>query len=361
MRVHTAAPDPGLGPGVGSSGCLYTGWPPLVPQTEPDMSILIRPLRRVRAAAAALLAGALASGCAYAASTPGAGPALPERHVRHVVLVSIDGLRPDAIERAGATNLRRLMREGAYTLQASTISPSKTLPSHTSMLTGVGPAKHGITWNEDRVAETGRVKVPTVFDLADSAGLRTAAFFGKAKFRHLLGPADPDFWVSVPRGMEVLLAPRMVEDVERYLKYRGPDLLFVHISDPDIAGHTVGWMSAPYRAAVRRADAAVGRIRRAARARYGDQFVLIVTADHGGHGRTHGTDDAMDKTIPWIAWGAGIAPGRIAGRVDTYDTAATVLWLLGISRPAFWDGRPVTGAFAFGPDLAAQPVTGGVR
>ncbi|HEX2191391.1 MAG TPA: alkaline phosphatase family protein [Longimicrobiaceae bacterium] len=314
------------------------------------------PARRARVLTV-LLAAALAPGCAYS-TLAGADRSLPATHAEHVVVVSIDGLRPDAIERAGAHNLRRLMREGAHTLSASTISPSKTLPSHTSMLTGVGPAKHGITWNDDRVAETGRVPVPTVFDLADSAGMVTAAFFGKAKFRHLVGAGDPGFHASVPRGAEVLLAPRMVEDVERYLKYRGPELLFVHISDPDIAGHTIGWMSAPYRAAVRRADAAVGRIRRAARARYGDDFVLIVTADHGGHGRTHGTDDAADKTIPWIAWGKGIVPGRITGPVDTYDTAATVLWLLGIPRPAFWDGRPVTRAFAFaaerGPALAEK-------
>jgi predicted AlkP superfamily pyrophosphatase or phosphodiesterase len=309
-----------------------------------------------RGAAASLSAALLAAGCAFA-SLPGAGDARPAAHVRHVVLISIDGLRPDAIEAAGAATLRGLVRQGAYTLEASTISPSKTLPSHTSMLTGVGPAKHGITWNEDRVGETGRVGVPTVFDLADSAGLDAAAFFGKAKFRHLVGTGNPGFWATAPRGAEVLLSPRMVEDVERYLKYRGPELLFVHLSDPDIAGHTTGWMSRPYRAAVRRADAAVGRILRSARARYGDDFVLIVTADHGGHSRTHGSDDAVDKTIPWIAWGKGITPGRIAGPVTTYDTAATVLWLLGVPRPDFWDGRPVAQAFAFG-EVRTEAVTG---
>ena len=62
----------------------------------------------------------------------------------HVVLVSIDGLRPDAIEAFGAGTLQRLMREGSYTLSATTILPSKTLPSHTSMLTGEDVDEHGI-------------------------------------------------------------------------------------------------------------------------------------------------------------------------------------------------------------------------
>lgn len=304
------------------------------------------------AAAACLVAALLAAGWALVRSPP-----LPDARVGHVVVISVDGLRPDAIEAAGAPTLRRLMREGAYSLTARTVFPSATLPGHTSMLTGVSPAKHGVTWNWDRTEETGRVAVPTVFDLADSAGLDAAAFFGKAKFRHLVGTGNPGFWATAPRGAEVLLSPRMVEDVERYLKYRGPELLFVHLSDPDIAGHTMGWMSAPYRAAVRRADVAVGRILRSARARYGDDFVLIVTADHGGHSRTHGSDDAVDKTIPWIAWGKGITPGRISGPVTTYDTAATVLWLLGVPRPGFWDGRPVDRAFAFG-EVRTDAVTG---
>ena len=79
----------------------------------------------------------LAGGCA---GNPGLGQ--PERAgaiAQHVVVISIDGLRPDAIAASGAANLQRMMREGAYSLQARTIMPSRTLPSHTSMLTGVTP------------------------------------------------------------------------------------------------------------------------------------------------------------------------------------------------------------------------------
>lgn len=305
---------------------------------------------RLRGAAA--LAVALLAGCAPVAHSHSNDPSLPGARVGHVVVVSIDGLRPDAIELSRAVTLQRLMREGAYSLEAQTIFPSKTLPSHTSMLTGVSPAKHRITWNEDRAEEMGRVQVPTVFDLADSAGLRTAAFFGKAKFRHLIGTQALDWWATAPRGLQVLYAPRMAEDVKRFLKYRGPNLLFVHIADPDLAGHSVGWMTLPYRVAVRRADAAVREIWEISRKRFGDDFVLIVTADHGGHGRTHGTDMPVDMTIPWIAWGKGVDPGRVETRITTYDTAATTLWLLGIPRPDFWDGRPVAEAFA-GVEAAA--------
>ena len=73
------------------------------------------------------------------------------------------------------------------------------------------------------------------------------------------------------------------------------------------------------------------------------QYALIVTADHGGHGRDHGSDDPRDVTIPWIAWGQGIGPaGEMQETaVNTFDTAPTILTLLGITAPDGWDGRNV--------------------
>jgi arylsulfatase A-like enzyme len=302
----------------------------------------------------AALAILLAAPPALAAQAPSPPPAeVPPARARHVVLISIDGLRPDAIERAGADQIRRLMREGAWSLRAETILPSKTLPSHTSMLTGVPPEVHGITWNEDEVGHKGTVGVPTVFDVAEEGGLRTAAFFGKSKFRHLIRPDGSPGWRSAPRGEEVFRAGVVTQQVEQYLRFREPDLLFVHLADPDAAGHRYGWMSWPYRMAVRSADEAVGRIVRAAEHAFDGDVVVIVTADHGGEGRGHGSDAEADVRIPWIAWGRGITPGELQYTVRTYDTAATLLWALGVRVPESWAGRPVAAAFgAGGPVLA---------
>ena len=77
-----------------------------------------------------------------------------------------------------------------------------------------------------------------------------------------------------------------------------------------------------------------------------DDSVLIITADHGGHARTHGTDRPEDMNIPWIAWGKGVKKGfEISAPVKTFDTAATALWLLDVPRPDSFDGHPVTSAF----------------
>ena len=94
------------------------------------------------------------SGCSaryvHSASAPPAAQIPTASVSRHVVVVSIDGLRPDAIETYGAATLQRLMREGSYTLSGSTIDPSKTLPSHTSMLTGQPPERHGVCGTPSR-------------------------------------------------------------------------------------------------------------------------------------------------------------------------------------------------------------------
>jgi arylsulfatase A-like enzyme len=76
------------------------------------------------------------------------------------------------------------------------------------------------------------------------------------------------------------------------------------------------------------------------------EFSLIITADHGGHGKGHGSDDPRDVTIPWIAWGRGVRAGELTGDpVRTVDTASTVLWLLGLSEPTDWHGAPIAAAF----------------
>lgn len=312
------------------------------------------PPRAIAAGLVALTAAALAAAACsprYVISRPmdPATVVAPRASVtRNVVLVSIDGLRPDAIDRFRAPTLRRLMREGSYSLSARTILPSKTLPSHTSMLTGVPPEEHGVLWNTVAGARADVVDVPTVFGLARAYGYRTAAFFSKSKFQPLQRPGTLDYSQAPGGWFGRWSSERTVGDVLVHLQTERPNLLFVHLSDPDRAGHSAGWMSDAYGRAVGDADAALGELLSAADTAYGaNNYSVLVTADHGGHGRDHGSNHPLDVTIPWIAWGRGVRPGTLDGiSIETFDTASTVLWLLGIAEPAAWDGRPVLQAFA---------------
>ena len=311
--------------------------------------------RRIRSTASRLLAAAAIavalSGCGaryVRSSVPPPVDRLPAASVsRHVIVVSIDGLRPDAIGATDAPTLRRLMQQGSYSLAATTIDPSKTLPSHTSMLTGQPPDRHGVLWNTVVGADADAIELPNVFSLARARGYETAAFFSKAKFGPLQVAGTLDYSQAPGGWFGRWSSERTVTDVAKYLEGARPNLLFVHLADPDTAGHRAGWMTAEYGRAVMAADRALGQLVTLAGEAFGaGRFSVIVTADHGGHGTDHGSDDPRDVTIPWIAWGQGVRPGELADvSVRTMDTAATVLWLLAVDRPADWAGRAITQAF----------------
>lgn len=214
------------------------------------------------------------------------------------------------------------------------------------MLTGLPPDVHQVLWNTPASLKKRSVRVPTVFEIARENGLLTAAFFSKSKFESLQLRGSLDYSQAPGGWFGYWSADRTVRDIERYLETERPHLLFIHLGDPDHAGHDAGWMSGKYGEAVQRVDASLAKIIRMAEQSFGPGgFTLIVTADHGGHDRDHGSSDPRDVTIPWIAWGRSVAPAMLARRVQTFDTAATVLWLLGVQKPESWAGLPVTEAF----------------
>jgi hypothetical protein len=99
---------------------------------------------------------------------------------KRVLVISIDGMRSDVLLRAKAPNIRELMRHGSFTFWAESTDIAITLPTHVSMLTGVSPAKHHITWNDDKRVESSAFTVPTLFELAKKAGYDRAPGVGPA-------------------------------------------------------------------------------------------------------------------------------------------------------------------------------------
>lgn len=281
-----------------------------------------------------------------------------ERRADHVFIISLDGGKPAVIQESEMPVIKKLAAEGAVTWTASTIFPPKTLPSHTSMLTGVDVAKHNVLWN-DYLPIRGLVKVPTVFSLAkahDSA-ISTALIAGKIKFRHLWlkdtldefncgGAQTP---APVPASEEKKLVPSqsVAREAAACIAAKKPNLCFIHFPDGDSAGHKSGWGSPEQKEAFKVTDQALGQVITALQqAGIAGQSVVIITADHGGHLKNHSENIPDDMHIPWIAWGRGVKKSTTITRpVTTYDTTATALWLLGVPLPPELDGKPVTEAF----------------
>ena len=275
---------------------------------------------------------------------PGAA-AKPLAGIKHVLLVSIDGLRPDLLLRADTSVIRGLIDHGTYSLWAMTTPAAITLPSHTSMLTGVPISKHGVKWNTDlpliRLVWPAK---PTLFERAKSAGFTTAMVAGKSKFATLAKPGTLD-WSFLPKE-SVTTDSVVTEAAVDIIRQHAPQVLFVHLPEVDTVGHASGWGSPQQIDAIRRADRDVGRLLEAIRAGGQlDSTLVLVTSDHGGAGKTHGPDDARSRHIPWIVAGPGIRAGHDLTMdaslvVHTEDTFATICWILGID-PGDVDGRPI--------------------
>jgi len=126
-----------------------------------------------------------------------------------------------------------------------------------------------------------------------------------------------------------------------------PHILFIHFPDTDRVGHAYGWMSTNQLQSITFVDGLIGEILAALeRGDYLDITLLIITADHGGHGLGHGDDAALDKTIPWLAVGPRVPAGvTLTRNINTYDTAATALYALELPIPEIWDGQPILEIF----------------
>jgi predicted AlkP superfamily pyrophosphatase or phosphodiesterase len=277
-------------------------------------------------------------------SAPAAGkpqPKLGRAAIRHVVIISEDGLRPDALTGVKPPVHEAVLKRAAYSLRARTIRRASTLPSHAAMLSGFDIKEHGLYWNSWK-PDRGYIHVPTVFDAAKAHGGESAVFVGKRKLEHIVHPGSVDV-VSRPG----YFCKKVVEEATKYFIEKKPEIEFIHFSDPDDLGHSDGWMSNPQLESVRSTDKCLATLLDAVAAAGLDRETLfIISADHGGHGHNHDGKIPEDRLIPWIAWGPGIRPGHvIAADISTVDTAATALWVLGYPAPAGMVGKPVTEAF----------------
>jgi len=263
----------------------------------------------------------------------------PADKIEHVIVITFDGMRADAVEAAPMTNLLAMINEGASTLTARTINYAVTLPGHASLFSGLCQSKHGVDWDTTKYYR-GYAKGADVFDLAHAAGLKTVMIVNKEKMRQLAEPETTDVYQLV-YATEATIMQTAIEQIPQ-----GFNLMFIHFGSPDNRGHKYGWMSNSYLKALRDGDATLPALL-AALDEYGirNSTLILVTADHGGHERTHVGDRLYDLEIPWVAYGAGVAHTQIQNPVSIMDSAPSIAYALNLPAQADWDGIPVYEAF----------------
>lgn len=284
------------------------------------MDRLIRPIAAFILAAAVVL---------FPAEVWGLSP-------KRVILITIDGLRADAVRPDWTPNLTALQSEGSFTLQGRCALPPRTVPNHVSMLTGVPPRKHGFNKNlypEDVFVED------SVLNRLRSAGYSTALYLNKWKLRLLSDPAKVDRLVLTETGLSRENVRRFIEDLENDRARWNFSL--VHLTEPDWIGHQYGWMSPSYATAVYVADFHVGQIFEALK-KLGleKETLVIIISDHGGKKRRHKHNIPECTLIPLFVVGPGVPAGHtLEGPVTTQDVAPTILEAFGLPVPETMTGR----------------------
>jgi predicted AlkP superfamily pyrophosphatase or phosphodiesterase len=287
------------------------------------------------------------------------GPTVAE----HVILFVLEGVDQRALKAGPMPVLSRLVKEGAVTWSAQTISPPLRLPAMASLLTGLPVAKHGVTWDAFEFSR-GYPRPPMVFDYLDLSGGRDSAIFFMDESLYQLAKPEPytDYQMCGPLKPECS-PERIVSYITQYfnkaLSGHGyghailalPHFLVVHLPEGGRAGSAHGWTSKEYRQALRSVDAAMGSVLEIFKT-HGllPRTTIFVTSLSGPTEAKVTTDDvqapAASSHVPWIASGVGIKAGYVIRQpVSIIDTGATVMRTLGLTTHTEWDSRAVEEIF----------------
>jgi predicted AlkP superfamily pyrophosphatase or phosphodiesterase len=242
-----------------------------------------------------------------------------------LLVISVDGLRPDYVTAADAhgskiPNLRRFLKEGTFAEGVQGVVPTVTYPSHTTLVTGVWPAKHGIFANStfDPLQKNQQgwywyaedIRVPTLWDAAAQAGRTTASIQWPVTVGAHINWNIPEFWrASTPDDAKLLRAastPGLLAEAQTELgEYHGgietsaegdeirgryaqwilekkhPALLTLHLTALDHIEHETGPLSAEAIAVLERLDSVIGMLRETAEKLAPGRAFVAVVSDHG--------------------------------------------------------------------------------
>ena len=253
---------------------------------------------------------------------------------KKVLLISIDGMRPDGMKACGNPYVSELEKICAYTYNASSMNPSVTFPCHFSMTHSVTPQRHGILTNT-YVPQVRPVK--GIFEKVKDAGGICAMFYGWEPLRDIALPSSLKFATYINAYMEESCDSVLTDACEKLLAEKKPDFAFLYMVETDEkGGHDNGWMSEEY---LRRIHIAIDNVKRMIQ-RFGEEYRIIIMADHGGHDRSHGSTLPEDMTIPLFFFGPEFKAGEIQNSsLSLLDIAPTIAALLDISCEPEWEGK----------------------
>ena len=204
------------------------------------------------------------------------------------------------------------------------------------MVRSAPPDVHGILDN----TPSAPLGPPSILSVARAAGRSTSVFQSWLPLDALWEPDALSFRLTRDEGYDQTVDAAIVDEaIARFDSAPPGEVMFVYFSYPDPAGHDHGWDSEEYLASATQADRDLGHLVDA----LPDDWSVVVTTDHGGHGRTHGTDCNDDMETFVVARGPRIARCGGWATASILDIAPTVADLAGISPHPGWVGHSLIG------------------
>lgn len=248
-----------------------------------------------------------------------------------VVLILVDGMRSDAMLQCGHSFPERLMKESTYCLSAASVYPSVTLPCHMSLFHSVDPDRHGVMTN----TYTPQVRpIDGMFDQFAKEKKKNAFFYSWEQLRDICRPGKLHTSIYLNLGKQTEADRKLTQLAIPYIQKEAPDFTFLYLGETDASGHHNGWMSDGYMETLRIAWDCIEAVYEA----LPEDYTLIVTADHGGHARTHGSNTPEDMIIPILLKGKRFEPDCALTEASIKDIAPTVAALLGVPAVEDWEG-----------------------
>jgi predicted AlkP superfamily pyrophosphatase or phosphodiesterase len=281
-------------------------------------------------------------GCASSAAQTQNAPQTPQANAgpaRHLVFIGLDGWGGAYVEKANMPTAKRMMADGASSLNMRCIMPSISWPNWSTLFFGATPEQRTGGSQKDP-PENPVDDFPSVFSVVKSntqpGQPLPALFYEWSSLEKLSTPETADI-IRIGSNRE------SAEKAAAYIKEKKPLFLAIAFDQPDITGHRDRWGSAAYYDKLAELDSYIAIIEQAVKdAGIYDTTTFILSGDHGGSFNGHGYPFPSHRKIPFIAYGYGIKQGyTLPSPLSICDIAPTMTAILGIQAPAEWTGRPL--------------------
>lgn len=273
----------------------------------------------------------------------------------HVILIGFDGWGSYCMEKADMPVLKKMMRQGSWTIKKRSVLPSSSAANWASMFMGASPEIHGYTqWNSQKPEIPSRIlgknKIfPTIFQLLhyQKSNAEIGLFYQWSGVKYVVDTLSITHVEQLPKPDRDKKFAKISKIIGDYIIDKKPKFCTIVYDYPDHYGHSFGFESKEYYQSLKDVDVSLGDIIQSTKnAGIFEKTIFIVSSDHGGIEKSHGGKSLSEMETPFVIYGNNVKKGfEIIDSMMQFDIAATIAYIFGLELPQVWIGRSVCSVF----------------